>query len=202
MNTRQQIDPNEHCKPLTLSWLPLTPERWSDFEKLFGAKGACGGCWCMLWRLKRSQFEHQKGEGNRRAMQSIVESGQIPGILGFIGQAPVAWCSVAPREAFPALERSRILRRVDDRPVWSISCFFVRKDHRGKGVSTCMAAAAVDYVRANAGSLVEAYPVEPKKDRTAPAFAWTGVASAFRTAGYTECARRSETRPIMRYRIT
>ncbi|KPJ78059.1 MAG: hypothetical protein AMJ54_05685 [Deltaproteobacteria bacterium SG8_13] len=187
---------------LHLRWLPLTPERWSDFEKLFGERGACGGCWCMLWRLKRSDFERQKGEGNRRAMKSIVASGPAPGILGFIDQQPVAWCSVAPRETFSALQRSRILEKVDDQPVWSISCFFVRKDHRGKGVSTCMAAAAVEFVRASGGSLVEAYPVEPKKGRTAPAFAWTGLASAFRKAGFTECARRSETRPVMRRRIT
>ena len=190
------------CKRLQLHWVPLTPERWSDFEKLFGHRGACGGCWCMLWRLKRAEFERSKGEGNRRAMRQIVCSGHIPGILGIIDQTPIAWCSVAPRETFPALQRSRILKRVDAEPVWSISCFFVHKDHRGKGVSTCLAAAAVDYVKANGGRLVEAYPVEPKKDRMPPAFAWTGLAAAFKKAGFSECARRSKTRPIMRYRIT
>ena len=190
-----------HCKKLNLRWLPLTKNRWSDFESLFGEKGACGGCWCMFWRLKRSDFERQKGEGNRRAMKSIVDSGQTPGIIGKIGQKPVAWCSVAPRETFGALQRSRILKKVDDRPVWSISCFFVHKDFRGKGVCTCMAAAAVEYAKTNGGRLVEAYPVEPKQGRIAPAFAWTGIASAFRKAGFVECARRSETRPIMRYHI-
>ena len=156
----------------------------------------------MLWRSNRSEFERGKGLGNRRAMRKIVTSGQTPGILGFVDQQPVAWCSVAPRETFPALQRSRILKRVDDQPVWSISCFFVRNDHRRMGVSTCMAAAAVDYVKINGGRLVEAYPVEPKKGRTAPAFAWTGLAAAFRNAGFVQCARRSETRPIMRRRIS
>ena len=189
------------CKKLNLQWMPLTPERWPDFEQLFGQRGACGGCWCMLWRLPRSEYQRGKGEGNRLAMQQIVFSGQIPGILGCIDQAPIAWCSVAPRETFPALQRSRILKKVDDEPVWSISCFFVHKDYRGKGVSICLAAAAAEYVKASGGRLVEAYPVEPKKDRMAPAFVWTGLAAAFTKAGFTECARRSETRPIMRYRI-
>ena len=190
------------CKRLNLQWVPLTPERWPDFEKLFGQRGACGGCWCMLWRLKRAEYQRGKGEGNRQAMHRIVLSGQTPGVLGYIDQEPVAWCSVAPRETFSALQRSRVLKKVDDEPVWSITCFFIRKDHRGKGLSICMAAAAVEFVKANGGRLVEAYPVEPKKARTAPAFAWTGLASAFRKAGFTECARRSETRPIMRCRIS
>jgi hypothetical protein len=64
-----------------LSFIPLTKERWSDFETLFGVRGACGGCWCMLWRLTRSEFERQKGEKNKQAMKTIVESGEVPGIL-------------------------------------------------------------------------------------------------------------------------
>jgi hypothetical protein len=58
-----------------LEFYPLTAERWTDFEKLFGKRGACGGCWCMWWRLKRSEFERQKGEGNRKAIKRIVDSG-------------------------------------------------------------------------------------------------------------------------------
>ena len=199
---KSTIQTPDRCRRLQLEWLPLTAKNWSEFEELFGPRGACGGCWCMLWRSTRSEFERNKGEGNRRAMKSIVDAGEIPGILGIVGQRPIAWCSIAPRESFPALERSRILKKVDDQPVWSISCFFVDKKQRGKGISICMAVAAIQYAKENGGSLVEAYPVEPKKGRTAPAFAWTGLASAFRKAGFTECARRSETRPVMRYRIS
>lgn len=186
---------------LPLQFHPLTKKRWTDFEALFGERGACGGCWCMFWRLTRKEFDSGKGEGNRRAMQAIVQSGKIPGILGFAQDRPVAWCSVAPRGDFPALARSRILKPVDKLPVWSISCFFVEKNYRGKGLSTQMIGAAVDYVKKKGGSVVEAYPVEPRKDKMPDAFAWTGLASAFIKAGFTECARRSETRPIMRFHI-
>jgi len=99
---------------------PLTPERWDDFEALFGARGAYSGCWCMWWRLKRKEFEAQQGDGNRAAMKAIVESGRVPGILGYDGDRAVAWCSVAPREDFPSLNRSPVLKRLDDEPVWSI----------------------------------------------------------------------------------
>ena len=113
----------------------------------------------------------------------------------------LAWCSLAPRDQFSALDRSRILKPVDELPVWSISCFFVEKNYRGKGLSIQMIKAAVDYVKKNGGAVVEAYPVEPKKDKMPDAFAWTGLASAFIKAGFTECTRRSETRPIMRFYI-
>ena len=185
-----------------LKFFPVTPKRWSDFETLFGARGACGGCWCMLWRLKRSEFEQQKGKKNKQAMKAIIESGEVPGILAYHKRQPVAWCSVAPREQFPALERSRILKKIDDQPVWSISCLFVEKNHREKGISVWITKAAIDYVAQKRGKILEAYPVEPKKDRAPPVFVWTGLAAGFKKAGFIECARRSETRPIMRYFIT
>ena len=186
---------------IKMKFVPVTKNRWSDFETLFGERGACGGCWCMLWRLTRKEFESQKGEGNRQAMQAIVDSGEIPGILGIFRGQPVVWCSVAPRDHFPALGRSRILKPLDELPVWSISCLFVEKNYRRKGLSTRIIKAAVDYVKNKGGSVVEAYPVEPKKDKMPDAFAWTGLASAYTKAGFAECARRSETRPIMRFNI-
>lgn len=155
----------------------------------------------MLWRLKRSDFESQKGEGNRDLMKAMVASGEIPGILAYDGRQPIGWCSVAPREKFPALERSRVLKKIDETPAWSISCFFIDKRYRGNGLSIELIKAAVDYVKGQGGKVLEAYPVEPKKKKMPPIFAWTGLASAFLKAGFLECARRSETRPIMRYFI-
>lgn len=189
-------------KDLNLKFRPVTRNRWSDFESLFGAKGACGGCWCMLWRLTRKEFEQQKGEANRQAMKAIIESGQKPGLLAYSGKQPVAWCSVAPREKFPALERSRILKKLDDEPVWSISCFFIHKDYRKQGLSVRILEAVIEYVKQQGGNIVEGYPIEPKKGKTADVFAWTGVAAFFIKAGFVECARRSETRPIMRNYIS
>src|SRR4051812_23169221 len=87
---------------------PLTPERWDDFARLFGDNGAYGGCWCMLWRLKRADFERQKGAGNREAMRALVEAGAVPGLLAYTEGLPVGWCAVAPREDYPALARSRL----------------------------------------------------------------------------------------------
>ncbi|MGD8252600.1 MAG: hypothetical protein PVF20_09810, partial [Desulfobacterales bacterium] len=130
---------------MTLSYSPLTPACWVDFVSLFGDRGACGGCWCMLWRLDRRRFESQKGEGNRRAMKAIVDSGEIPGILAYRGGRAVGWCAVSPRKTYSALSRSRILRPVDDREVWSIACLFIEKSHRNKGVSVDLLSAGAAF---------------------------------------------------------
>lgn len=184
-----------------LEFYPVTPERWRDVEKLFGERGAYGGCWCMWWRLLRAQFNEQKGELNRRALQKIVQSGTVPGLLAYADGQPSAWCSLGPREGFPTLERSRILKRVDDQPVWSVVCFFVAKPFRRQGVTVELLKAAVEYAKQHGAKIVEGYPVEPKTANTPSVFAWTGMASTFRRVGFVEVARRSPTRPIMRYFI-
>jgi GNAT superfamily N-acetyltransferase len=191
-------------KPATLSKLKfysVTPRRWKDLENLFGERGACGGCWCMLWRLPRSKWQQQLGERNRKAMKKIVDSGEVPGILAYSDGQPIGWCAVAPRERFQLLERSRIMGKVDEKPVWSVVCFFVAKPFRQKGMSVAMLKAAAEYAGKKGAKIVEGYPIEPKKDSMPDVFANTGLASAFRQAGFKEVLRRSETRPIMRYFI-
>ncbi len=152
----------------------------------------------MWWRLKRSQFERHKGAANRRAFKAIVESGRIPGLIAYDGNVPVGWCAVEPREAYPGLERSRVLGRLDEEPVWSVTCFFVDRRYRNRGVTVQLVEAAKRHVRRRGGGTLEGYPVDPRGKTMPAVFAWTGFPSVFRKAGFTECARRSATRPIMR----
>ena len=186
---------------LNLEFHPVTPERWEDLERLFGPRGAIGGCWCMWWRVKRKEFEQNQGDGNHDAMCSIVESGVVPGILAYAEGEPVAWCSVGPREDFPVLDRSYVLKKVDDEPVWSIVCFFIGKNYRNQGLSSRMLLAAIEYAAQNGARLIEGYPIAPKKDQAPDIYAFTGLVSTFEKSGFKEVARRSEARPIMRYFI-
>src|SRR5437867_4347690 len=156
----------------------------------------------MHWRLTRSAYERQKGAGNRRAFRTLVRAGAPLGLLAYHRGEPVGWCAVAPRESYPVLERSRILKRLDDQPVWSVTCLFVARPYRRRGVSVELLRAAADHVARSGGAIVEGYPVEPSAPAMPDAFAWTGIAAAFRQAGFTECARRSRTRPIMRRVVT
>ena len=180
---------------------PLTKERWADFEALFGARGAYGGCWCMWWRLTRREFEEGQGEGNREAMRSIVGGGEVPGILAYEGGKAVGWCSVAPRETYGSLNRSPVLKRIDDKQVWSIVCFYIAKDHRRKGLIRQLIYAAIEYVRGQGGKVVEAYPTIPKGEKVPPVSSYMGFPSMFESTGFIECARPSKSKVIMRYYI-
>ncbi len=143
----------------------------------------------------------QRGEGNKKALKKIVDSGSIPGIIVYLKGQPLGWCAVAPREVFLSLERSRLLKRVDDKPVWSVVCFFVAKPFRHKGLMARLLEVAVDYVRSKNGLILEGYPVESKSGKMPDPFAYTGISSVFRKVGFCEVLRRSENRPIMRYVI-
>lgn len=181
-----------------LDFRPVTASEWPDMQQLFGPNGADGGCWCMWWRIKRSEFDRNHGERNRRDMEEIIQSGEVPGLLAYLDGKPIGWCSVAPREAFPVLDRSRVLKRVDDRPVWSIVCFFVARPYRRRGVTRALIDAAVDYARGRGASIVEAYPVDAKTGKVNAAEAFTGLLDTFLKAGFREVARRSRRRAIVR----
>ena len=189
-------------KKLDLSFHAATASRWADLEELFGERGACGGCWCMFWRLPRKEFDAGKGAGNKRALKRIVNSGREPGIIAYQGKEPIAWCALAPRDDYIALERSRILKPVDEQPVWSVSCLFIKKPYRRRGVSTQLLRAAVAFAADHGARIVEGYPVEPSMEKMPDPFLWHGIPSAFKKAGFDEVVRRSRTRPIMRFQIT
>ena len=179
--------------------LPLTPGRWKDFVKLFGPRGACAGCWCMEPRQTRSEWEKKKGATNRRLMKRFVDKAKRPpGLLAYVDDEPVGWISIEPREVFTKLSRSRILAPVDDKPVWSIVCFFVAKNYRNRGISVALIEGAVQHARKQGARIIEGYPVDPKKKPMPPVFAFTGLTAAYRKTRFKEVARRSKTRPIMR----
>lgn len=175
---------------------PVTPDRWADLEALFGP-GGCGGCWCMWWRIKRSEFTAQCGEGNRLALRQLVEGGQEPGLLAYAAGTPCGWVAVGPRSAYPVLARSPHLKPVDETPVWSVVCFYIAPAYRRRGLSARLLRAAVDYAHAHGALAVEGYPVLEGKGR-GDASIYTGVASTFAAAGFQQVAYRGGRRAVWR----
>jgi GNAT superfamily N-acetyltransferase len=182
---------------------PVTPDRWDDLVELFGERGAYANCWCLWWRVSGAEFDRgirNRGAGNRRALKRLVAEGRVPGLLAYRDGRPVGWVSLAPREEFGRLQRSPTLKAVDDRPVWSIVCFFMDRGERGKKVGTALLDAAVRYAAEHGAAIVEGYPVDPTDRTIRNADAFTGVVSMFRRAGFREVVRRGS-RPIMRKSI-
>lgn len=186
------------------TWHPLTAARWGDLETLFGPRGACNGCWCMYYQYTHEEFHagcRDNGARNREALHAITVRGDVLGILAYEGDEPVGWCSVAPRDKLPTLDRSRRFKRLDDTPIWSIVCFYVGRGHRGRGVMTFLVDAAVAYVREQGGSVIEAYP-RCGDERLDPVNGWVGLLPVFTAAGFVEAARPSRVRAIVRYDIS
>jgi GNAT superfamily N-acetyltransferase len=188
---------NRAPAPVRVVCRPLTPERWADLAQLFGPRGACAGCWCMWFRLAAREFAAGKGDGNRRALKRLVDAGEPLGLIAYAGREPVGWCALAPRAAYRRLETSRVLAPVDERPVWSVPCFFVARAWRHRGLSTFLLEQAKVEAAKRGAELLEGYPIQTRGPM-ADAFLYYGPASAFARAGFTEVARRSPTRPIMR----
>jgi len=166
----------------SLAFHPLTAERWDDFVELLGPHGAYG-CWCMYWRITRAEFSRDCGEPNKLAMRELVFSGVIPGIIGYLDGQPCTWCSIAPREDFSSLERSRTLKRPDDQPVWSIVCFYIAPQARRSGLLLDTIRGALEYARRSGAALVEAYPVDVEGRRPSGDL-YMGIWSVFKKAGF------------------
>jgi GNAT superfamily N-acetyltransferase len=175
---------------------PLTAAEWPALEDLFGPSGASNGCWCMYWRLG-PRYKERPREDNKRDLLRLASSQRAPGLLAFDGDAAVGWCELAPRSELSWLAHTRFLQPVDDLPVWSVPCFYVRRTHRGRGVMAALIDAAVAEAAAGAAPALEAYPVDTAVPRhTGNLF--VGTASAFARHGFEVAARRKPDRPIMR----
>jgi GNAT superfamily N-acetyltransferase len=182
---------------MTLIVRPLTPDLWPALEDLFGSAGASNGCWCMYWRIGPA-YRKRPREQNKTALRAVTTRGGPPGLLAFDGDVAVGWCQLTPRADLPWLDSARNVGRVDDVPVWSLSCFYVRKDHRQRGVTSALIAAALRAAKRAKAPALEAYPVDTAAPNSTSNL-FTGTASTFRRAGFATVAVRSPSRPIMRH---
>ena len=174
---------------------PLTPELWPALEDLFDQQWPVGRCWCMYWRIG-NDYRKRPHDANKEAFCELVKSGPPPGLLAFDGDLAVGWCQLTPRDTLPWLDKTWRLKRVDDVPVWSLSCFYVRKGYRKRGVTSALIAAALDAAKRAGAPALEAYPLDAN---LTPSASSTGYVSTFKRAGFKIVARHVPPRPIMRY---
>jgi GNAT superfamily N-acetyltransferase len=180
---------------MKLTIKPLTIDLWPALEELFGPNGACNGCWCMYWRIGAGYHKRDR-ELNRKEFRQCVKRGPPPGLIAFAGDVPVGWCQLTPRSDLPWLERTPRLARVDDEPVWALSCFYIRRGYRRQGVTAALIDAAVKAAKSAKAPALEAYPVDPQRTQSS---SFTGYRSTFARAGFKVVAQHVPARPIMRY---
>lgn len=176
---------------------PLTSATWADLEALFALPGGSivRGCWCMHYR--KTGTPAWTPAGNKTAMRDLVSAGVIPGLIGYLDGTPAGWISLGPRPQYLRLRRSPVMKPVDDTDVWSVVCSYLPLAHRGQGLQHRLLAAAIEFARHSGAAVLEAYPVD-KPGRSHDDFMFFGSRSLYERAGFTEVARRSPTRVVMR----
>src|SRR6266700_3332644 len=149
----------------------LSPDTWPDFERLFSKHGGVGGCWCMYYQRPKggttkgltSDERHAK---NKRDKNSLVNQGKAHGVLLYDGDNAIGWCAYGPKQEFPRIDNGRNYKRLDlknePEKLWRITCFFVDRDYRKKGVARVVLKAVLDSIKTRGGGVVEAYPVTYK----------------------------------------
>ena len=186
-----------------LRCVEISPEHWPAIEALFGPRGACGGCWCMWWRVERggALWDKTRGAPAKRAFKKLVTAGRAHGVLAFLGDHPVGWCAIGPRADFPRVSTVRAYKQTETPAgLWSINCFYIDKDHRGQGVARALLAAALAACKRHGARVVEGYPVDSAK-RLAAAFAWTGPRSIFDERGFRAVATPPTAKPLVRLEL-
>jgi GNAT superfamily N-acetyltransferase len=181
-----------------LEFQPLTAFNWNLFEELMSERGGCGGCWCMNSRVSSKEFSANKYEGNKKLMKDLVSENKPVGLIAIYKNETIGWMALAPREDHARIENSRALKRIDDKPVWSITCFFIKKEFRKLGLSRLLIKAAVDHAKKNKIKTLEAYPFIPYSDKVPATFLWFGVLSAFINNGFKIVKQNGKSRATVR----
>ena len=179
----------------------LTNANWPLFENLMGEKGGCGGCWCMSFRLPSATFKQNKYDGNKKLFKQLVCAGKPTGLLAIYHNEAIGWVALSPREDLLKIENSRSLKRIDDKPVWSVSCFFVKKEYRHRGLSRLLLQGVVEYARQQNISTLEAYPAIPYASKVPAPFLWTGILSAFTGNGFTIVQKNGNSKAMVRMEV-
>ncbi len=178
-----------------MTFRPVTAARWKDLEDLFESRGGPKYCWCMAWRATSERHDMSRAQ-RKAALSGRVKDGIPIGILGYVKGEPVAWCSIAPRPTYRKLGGPE---HPSENPgkVWSLVCFFVKRELRGIGVSDRMLEAAVAYAKKKGATIVEGYPVT----KMSPSYRFMGFVPSFEAAGFKHAGRAGSRRHVMRKAI-
>ena len=168
---------------------PVSPATWDALVDLFAHRGGpdTRSCWCIFWRVRSKDFSNATPAANRERLRSLVEQGPPPGLVALEAERAIGWVGLAPRPEYQRIEHSRVIPRGEGPLPWSVSCFVVSRDARGRGVASALLAAAVDHARAAGAAAVEGYPIDPAAaggGRVPDTGAYVGTRSMFERAGF------------------
>ena len=167
----------------------LGPKTWDAFAALAEKhNGVWGGCWCTWFHrgVGRDFADDPRGaEGSRSWKERLVRAGRAHAALVFDGDAAVAWCENGSPEELPHIYYRREYEAgLDQLPTYRLTCFFVDRDYRRKGVAAVALQGALDLIADAGGGLVETYPQDTQGKKTSASFLFNGTRTMFEQAGF------------------
>jgi GNAT superfamily N-acetyltransferase len=167
---------------------PVNKINWNDFETLFTSKGGPKYCWCMAWRMTKEELKNNTSECRKAYIKNRVFANIPIGILAYIDNEAIAWCSVAPWETYQRIGGDERINNV-----WSIACFYIKREYRKKGITNILIESAKSYARENGAKYIEAYPV----NEDSPSYRFLGYVKQFEKAGFKHIKKEGKRRNVM-----
>jgi GNAT superfamily N-acetyltransferase len=186
--------------------LPATADRFDALESVFDGGGDGRSCQCQWWTLVNAQYNKTAKNERAQLLREETLAPVAPGLIAEVDGEAAGWVRVGPRTALPRLARSRVYAPHSPEPwsdatVWAVSCFSVRREFRGRGVTAALLADAVEFAREHGAREIEAYPIDTSVNAVRSNELFHGALSTFLHAGFTETARASPNRPIVSLKL-
>lgn len=178
---------------------PLGPDTWDAFARLAERhNGVWGGCWCT-WFHPSCVEKKQGAEGHRMLKERLVNEGRAHAALVFDGDAAVAWCEYGTPEELPNIyHRKEYEADLDRLPDYRLTCFFVDKNYRLRGMASVALHGALHLIAQAGGGVVEAYPQDTDGQKISASFLYNGTRSLFEQAGFSYVRRKGKNHCVMR----
>lgn len=169
----------------TLLAKALDETTWSAFASLVEANGGIwGGCWCISYHLDPTGPKGQC-KPYRETKEALVRNGRAQAALVLCGETAVGWCQFGRAEELPNVRnRKNYEAGLNELPDWRITCFFVGKGHRKRGVANFALRGALEQIKALGGGVIEAYPEDTDGRKVSSSFLHGGTVRMFEREGF------------------
>lgn len=188
----------------TITIEPATTDRFDDAQHALTGGGDGASCQCAWWTLTNAEWQASSRDERKQLLHDEIAAGPPPALIAYVDGEAAGWIRVGPRTKQVRLGRTRDFTAVseepwDDESVWAVSCFVVRKEHRGQGLNAKLLDAAVDYAREHGARIVEGYPIDPEGggSKKSANELFRGTVSTFANAGFREVGRPKPDRAIV-----
>lgn len=186
---------------------PATADRFDEAQHALTGGGDGRSCQCQWWTITNAEFQRISTDDRRELLRAELHEAPPPALIAYVEGEAAGWVRIGPRTAQIRLARTRLIAGntalpMDDPDVWAVTCFVVRREHRGKGLNHRLLSAAIDFARKHGARVIEGYPYDTTVGKHASNELYRGILSVFEAEGFREVARPRADRVIVALELT